>query len=245
MALRPIWFFVLVCLAAIGSVACKGSKSGGAPQASKSGTSAAEPPPPGGEVARPTATELPGFAVGQWSKYRVTADEGQTFEITYKIVGDEEGAYWLEIVRGTAEAGTVMQLLISIKNRSDPNSLEIRAAKIRMPGGHLREIRGKMLEPTAEGYKAALSDIFVPALAGAPQEDVTVPAGTFRGTYKRQQKVATAQTNSESTVWIHPAVPISGLVKSEENGKPNRTELLTWGTTGAKSEIVREKEKKE
>jgi hypothetical protein len=238
-------FHLLIALLSLGACTCNRSSSDAPPPASSAGTAAAQPPAQGGEVARSSATELPAFSVGQWSKYRVTTDEGQTFEITYKIVGEEDGAHWLEIVRGEAVAGTVMQLLVFMKSRTDPASLEVRAAKIRMPGSHMREIRGKMLEPTVEGYKATLADIFGPSLAGSPQEDVTVPAGTFRGCYKRQQKVATGKAAAESTVWLHPAVPITGLVKSEEIGKPNKTELLTYGTTGAKSEVQREKKEKE
>lgn len=221
--------------------ACGKTSGDGAGPASTAGTSVAEPPAQGGEVARPAATELAPFAVGQWSKYRVTMDDGATTEITYKIVGEEHGAHWLEIVRGAANAGTVMQLLVKLKSRSDPSGLDIQAARIRMPNDQIRELRDETLKVSAEGYKRALADIFVPSLAGAPQEDVTVPAATFRGAYKREQKVETKQASSDQWVWIHPAVPISGVVKSEEIGKPNKTELLTWGVSGAKSEMQREK----
>ncbi|MBK7584233.1 MAG: hypothetical protein IPI67_29030 [Myxococcales bacterium] len=221
-------------------VACGKPSGGGAGPSSTAGTSVAGPPAAGGEVARPSATELAPFAVGQWSKYRISMDDGQVTEITYKIVGEESGAHWLEIVRGAANAGTVMQLLVSLKSRSDPNSLEIRAARIRMPNDQVRELRDETLKASADAYKKSLSDIFVPNLAGVSQEDVTVPAATFRGAYKRQQKVETSQASSDQWVWIHPAVPISGVVKSEEIGKPNKTELLTWGATGAKSEMQRE-----
>ena len=222
-------------------VAASCSKPSGA--SPNSGTSAsttvAEPPAPGGEVARPTSTELAPFAVGQWSKYRTTMDDGTTAEITYKIVGEERGAHWIEIVRGAAEAGTVMQLLVKLTSRSDPNGIEIKAARIRMPNSEMRELGEDKLGPTADGYKKALADVFVPSLTGSPQEDVTVPAATFRGAYKRQQKTDVAEGSPDQVVWLHPAVPISGVVKSEEVGKPGKTELLTWGASGAKSEMQR------
>ncbi|MBI3200455.1 MAG: hypothetical protein HYZ29_02860 [Myxococcales bacterium] len=230
------WSVLLVTLVPLG---CSKPEADGTPQRSNAGTSVAEPPAAGGEVGRPSATELAPFAVGQWSKYRTTLDDGTTAEITYKIVGEEQGAHWVEIVRGAAEAGTVMQLLVKLSNRSDPNSIEIKAARIRMPNSQVKELREDKLGPSADGYKRALADIFVPNLAGSPQEDVTVPAATFRGAYKRQQKMEVGQAQSDQNVWIHPAVPISGVVKSEEIGKPAKTELITWGTTGAKSEMAR------
>lgn len=234
-------FFACALITSVLLLGCSRSSSeGSVDPKSSAGTSAAQPPPAGGEVARPTSSELTALGAGQWSKYRVTLEDGQTMEVTYKIVAEEGGAYWLEIVRGAAEAGTVLQLLISLKDRSDPNGLELRAARVRGPNGHVREIRDQMLEPTSAGYKKVLADIFVPKLSGAPQEDVTVPAGTFRGCYKRSQKVETQHAASEQTVWVHPAVPISGVVRSEEVGKPNKTELLTWGISGAKSELKKE-----
>ncbi|MCC6663901.1 MAG: hypothetical protein IT375_09160 [Polyangiaceae bacterium] len=232
-----LWAVALVTLIPLG---CSKPEPEGTPPSSKAGTSVAEPPAPGGEVPRPAATELAPFAVGQWSKYRTTMDDGTTAEITYKIVGEEQGAHWVEIVRGAAEAGTVMQLLVKLTNRSDPSSIEIKAARIRMPNSQVKELREDKLGPSADGYRKALADIFVPSLAGTPQEDVTVPAATFRGAYKRQQKMEVGQTQSDQNVWIHPAVPISGVVKSEEIGKPAKTELVTWGTTGAKSELRRD-----
>jgi hypothetical protein len=213
---------------------CSRSPSEGAAGGPKesSGTSGAQAPAQAGEVARPKGTALAAFSVGQWSKYRVDSDDGSSTEVTYKIVAEEQGAYWLEIVRGVANAGTVMQLLISVK--------DLTAAKIRMPNGHVRELRDEMLQPTAAGYRKALSDIFVPALDGATQEDVTVPAGKFSGAYKRLQKVDTSKGSSEQNVWIHPSVPISGVVKSEEVGKPNKTVLIAFGQDGAKSEMTKE-----
>jgi hypothetical protein len=238
--MRPrLHVFGLLVLIAVG---CDRSSAGGAaggPRES-AGTSGAQAPAQGGHIARPSSSELSAFAVGQWSKYRIEMDDGTKTEITYKIVAQEQGAYWLEIVRGAADAGTVMQLLIEVKNRADPSSLTLTAAKIRMPNGHVRELRGEMLEPTAEGYKKALADVFVAPLAGSPQEDVTVPAGTFHGAYKRQQKIETSKASSEQTVWVHPAVPISGVVKSEEISKPNKTVLLAYGMTGAQSEMQKQ-----
>ena len=230
----------LTLLCAVGCSCSRSSEGAAGGPKESAGTSGAQAPAQAGDVGRPTGTELLAFSVGQWSKYRVDMDDGTNTEVTYKIVAEEQGAYWLEIVRGAANAGTVMQLLISVKDRTDPSSLTLTAAKIRMPNGHVRELRDEMLQPTAAGYRKALSDIFVPGLAGATQEDVTVPAGKFLGAYKRLQKVEMSKASSEQNVWIHPAVPISGVVKSEEVAKPNKTTLIAYGTSGAKSEIKKE-----
>jgi hypothetical protein len=223
--MRPLAVVLILTLSA-----CSRSRSESSPAASSGPSQAAE-------VARPSGQTLAAFSTGQWTKYKVDLGDGQKTELTYKIVGEEEGAHWLEIVRGPAGAGTVIQLLVKVPNRNDPNSLEIKAARIRMPNGHVRDIRGKMLEPTSEGYKRSLADIFLPALAGAPQEDVTVPAGVFRGCFKTLQKAETKDGSSSYNAWVHPTVPISGVVRSEEVGSKSKTELVAYGSTGAESEI--------
>lgn len=200
-----------------------------------SSTSSAPAPP--GDIARPTSRTLAPFSVGQWAKYAVDAGDGTTSELAYKIVKEEEGAFWLEVVRGQANAGNVLQLLVKVKDRSDPNSLEIRAAKILMPNKRVRDIRGRMLEPLADGYKRALADIFLPALDGATQKDVTVRAGRFHGCYAVKQTANTKQGSTSYDACVHPAVPISGVVRSEEIGGKSKTELVGYAMTGAKSDI--------
>jgi hypothetical protein len=221
--------FIVLGFVALVFLAC--SKSEPAP------SSASSTPLPPSDVARPTSQALAPFAVGQWAKYKVHSGEGSTSQLMYKIVGQEEGAHWLEIVRGEPNAGNVLQLLVSVKDRSDANSLEIKAAKILMPNRHVRDIRGRMLEPMADGYKRALADSFLPALGGAPQKDVTVPAGTFHGCYQVKQNADTKQGSTSYDACVHPAVPISGVVRSEQVGGKSKTELVGYGMTGAVSDL--------
>jgi hypothetical protein len=71
---------------------------------------------------------------------------------------------------------------------------------------------------------------------GLPQEDAAAPAGRFVGCYKGRTEVTFAGFKSTSVTWSHPAVPISGMVRSlGDNGSTG--ELVAFGTTGAKSEF--------
>ena len=39
------------------------------------------------------------MAVGQWTMHKMLDDKGQPSFMTYKIVGEEAGAFWIEVVR--------------------------------------------------------------------------------------------------------------------------------------------------
>jgi hypothetical protein len=220
---------VLVISFALAALGCSKTEPAPAPASSAPGAPS--------DVPRPASPTLATFAVGQWAKYQVDSGEGSTSQLQYEIVGQEEGAFWLEIVRGEPNPGNVIQLLVNVKDRRDPDSVEIRAAKVLMPNQHVRDIRGRMLEPMADGYKRALADIFLPALAGAAQKDVTVPAGKFLGCYVVKQNADTKQGATSYDACVHPAVPISGVVRSDQVGGKSKTELIGYGMSGAVSDI--------
>jgi hypothetical protein len=184
----------------------------------------------------PRTAELAPLSVGQWTRYKID-DRGRTSLVTHKVIGEESGAFWLEFVTGAADAGTVLALLVNAPDRQDASRAEVRAAKIRMPNGLLKEIRGPELKPTEAAYKRMIGDLFSPRLDGLPQSDVTTLAGTFRGCYGRQGHLAFSGSDAESALFIHPGVPLSGVVKSESAGSKLTVELLAFGTEGAQSEL--------
>lgn len=73
---------------------------------------------------------------------------------------------------------------------------------------------------------------------GAGREDAKVPAGTFRGCAKFDARLDLAGLYSvQATTWFHPAVPLSGSVKSVSADGKWTTELLDYGLTGASSRM--------
>jgi hypothetical protein len=187
----------------------------------------------------PRRAELGPLSVGQWTRYRLD-DRGRTSIVTHKVIGEESGAFWVEFVTGAADAGTVLALLVHAPDRVDPARAEIQAAKVRMPNGLLKEIRGAELKLTEDAYKRMVADLFSPSMSGLPQSDTTTPAGTFRGCYRQKAALAFVSSDSESTVWRHPGVPLSGVVRSQSSDAKLTVELLAFGTEGAESELSRQ-----
>jgi hypothetical protein len=75
------------------------------------------------------------------------------------------------------------------------------------------------------------------AWQGLPQENASVTAGTFAACFKAVTDASWGLWRSSATSWMHPTVPLSGLVKSVGISRPTSMELVGFGGSGATSEI--------
>jgi hypothetical protein len=176
------------------------------------------------------------FAVGQWTRHKLVDDKGQPSFMTYKVVAREGDGFWLEIVTEQYTGRTTMKMLIAIPDRMDPKSIDIRALAIKDKNGHVTSLDGPMLSMLRSTYQGALSTLVI-SWQGLPQEDATVPAGTFAGCFRARTDASWGPWHSASTSWSHAAVPLSGVVKSQGIDKPTTMELVDFGLTGAVSEF--------
>jgi hypothetical protein len=70
-----------------------------------------------------------------------------------------------------------------------------------------------------------------------PRHDITVPAGTFQGTAVTTANVNLGIMSISVDVWVHPEVPVNGMVKSaSSNGI--ETVLLAYGQEGATTTLA-------
>jgi hypothetical protein len=186
-------------------------------------------PAPSGFVPMP-------FAAGQWTRHKLVDDKGQPSFMTYKVLSQEGEAFWLEIVTEQYAGRTLMKMLLAIPNRTDPSSMDIRAVSLKDKNGRVTNLDGPMLSLLRSSYQGVLSTLTM-SWQGLPQEDATVPAGTFSGCFRAHTSAAWGPWHSENNSWSHAAVPLSGLVKSQGIDKPTSMELVDFGTTGAVSEF--------
>lgn len=182
-------------------------------------------------VPAPTGFAPIPIAPGQWSQYKLT-DDGQPSFLTYKIVGEEGGAYWLEIVNERYTGRMTQKMLVAFGDRSDPSQLEIRAVKTRDTKGNVTELPANMMPLFQATYRGIVSTMVI-RWQGLPQEDAAVPAGRFGGCYKARSEVQWGPWKSVADSWSHPAVPMSGAVRSQGVDRPFTMELVAFGLTGA------------
>ncbi len=207
--------------------------SASAPVASASAAAAATPA--GGKVVpAPSAWKVADLAVGQHATYRIKQANGSVATVEYKIVGKKGDAYWMEVDnRRTGKPPAMFQILMSIPSRTTTKGVDVKGMRIKV-GGRVQEFHGAMMRAIEKGTSKYLDALSVPKLAGKPQQDKTVAAGSFKGCYKWRATSKFGGLKSTGTHWSHPAVPIMGLVKSElEDG--TSVELISYGMTGAKA----------
>ncbi len=157
-------------------------------------------------------------AVGQWAKYALKDGHGSGGTLVYKIVGRQGDNYWLEV--DTERRGHSSKAKMLVNLGADPTDMRVSDAWLDMNGRPMH-LAGPML---AESNK--MLDGFLHGVSGSmhsdTQEDVTVPAGTFRGRFRKGADVTVGGMHAHSTLWRHPAVPILALVRFEVGPRPVR-----------------------
>jgi hypothetical protein len=176
------------------------------------------------------------LVVGQWTQLKLVDDKGQPSILTYKIVGTEGDAYWVEVVNESYLGKTVTKMLLFFGDRMNPATMEIRSVKMKDKNGQVSQFDGPMISLMKSMWQGALSTLTV-TWQGLPQEDVSVLAGHFAACYKARTDAAFGPFRSAATSWSHASVPINGLVKSVGIDHPNTMELVAFGESGATSEI--------
>ena len=172
---------------------------------------------------------------GQWTQHKMVHDGEPSF-MTHKVVGQVGDAFWIETVHESYSGRTVTKILLAIPNRMDPASMEIRGVVMKDRKGRVNTMEGPMLSMMQGMYRGFVANLVV-SWQGQPQEDAAVPAGTFAGCYKMRSDAQWGPWKAASTSWAHPAVPLSGMVRSEGIDRPSTMELVAFGLSGAVSEL--------
>ncbi|MFO0659505.1 MAG: hypothetical protein U0165_06715 [Polyangiaceae bacterium] len=199
--------------------------------------------PPGSAPVMPTAPgsqwagagQLLPLAAGQWVKYKVYDSHGGAGELTYKILAQRGTSYDMEVVTQKTSRSIIF-LTLAIGKREDPNSYRVEAAKVKTGTTPVIDLKPGLVNPMLAGV---LSQIVVPPLGNQPREDVVVPAGTFAQSLKIEQTYTIFGKPFSGTSWVHPTIPLMAAAKTQSNQEGGtRTELIAFGLTGAKSELL-------
>ena len=176
-----------------------------------------------------TAPRAP--AIGQWVRYGVTYREGGRSTVEYRIVDREDDSWWLEVTDRRRERVRHVRMRV----RPQPDGTKELLALAFKNGSELEEIPTRLLGNYAPMLGQWLDTMLRAEISG-PQEDVTVPAGTFRGAFKGEQTLRFLQAEIVADVWWHPEVPLTAMVKLVDRAERGHTlELIGWGESGAVS----------
>ncbi|HVZ73844.1 MAG TPA: hypothetical protein VHJ20_15800 [Polyangia bacterium] len=175
------------------------------------------------------------FVVGQWTQHKVVDAKGQPSLLTYKLTGQENGGYWVEIVDESYRGRVVTKIFVTLTSR-DPAGMDIRSARMKVGDAPPVDLEGAAGEEAAKKLYASL-DLLAIAFEPQLKDDAKVPAGHFIGCYTTQTPGPWGPWRAPSEVCVHPAVPLSGIVRAKPVGGAGSIELVGFGMTGAGNEI--------
>ena len=175
------------------------------------------------------------YKVGQYVIQGMTGPDGRSIS-TMAIVGHEQGGWIIESRSLTPTSESTSQMLIKgLETAAKNNSIkdiDILWLKTKANGQPVHTMEGALLTMAQSFVKPALESLVItPSTlqAGGTQK---VIAGTFKGTTKTRSEVSFLGHSFASNIWLHPSVPLNGLVKSvADNGQT--IELLDFGLKGA------------
>jgi hypothetical protein len=218
------------CLCALALAAC-GPSIDPAAKADIDGRMAALQSGGGAFPAPPSFDPMP-LVGGQWSQYKMIDDKGQPSFLTYKVLGEEGGAFWIETLNESYYGRTAQKMLLAFASRTDPNQIEIRAVVTLDRRGNINPMPPTMMPIFQSMFKGVVSALVID-WQGLPQESATVPAGRFDGCVRARSEAQWGPWKSTADSWRHPAVPLSGLVRSQGVDHPFTMELVAFGMSGA------------
>jgi len=190
----------------------------------------------GSPVPPPNTYEALPLAPGQWTQYKMTDDKGEPGFLTYKILGQEGGAYWIEILNEHYTGVTTQKMLVAFGSRIDPSQLDIRAVVTRDRRGNVTEMPPAMIPLIRSTLQGILASMVI-NWQGLPQEPAVVPAGHFEGCFRSRTSAQWGPWKSTADAWAHPMVPLSGIVRTQGLDHPFTMELVAFGMTGATADF--------
>lgn len=209
--------------------------------------SADAPPPlpapstPGTHAAPEDDAAAPVARVGSWVRYRLDWRAGGRSFTEYRLVGREGEVLAVEVTDHRDE-GT-QHVRIEVVPNDGPAGHRLVGLAFKNQRG-VERVAERLLATFEPMLQQWLGMLFPASLAGDERASVEVPAGTFEGSVKAQREMSYQGVTLTADVWLHPAVPLTGMVRFTgrgENGQPSargaghQLELLAVGTEGAES----------
>jgi hypothetical protein len=177
------------------------------------------------------------FYIGQWV-LTSSNNDGKISLLKTSIVGQEVNAWIIENYSITEYEETIMQYCISgmdkVYKSGDAADIEILWIKSQKDG-KVEKYDGIALSIMKSMFKSGLKNLIVNISGYSDGGTVTVPAGTFSGTFKSISEVSFFGKTYTREVYCHPDIPINAMVKSISKENNFTSELLDFGLSGAVS----------
>ncbi len=197
----------------------------------------------GARVGPPAALVPQPWRVGQWALYRTQHDGDLGYE-KVGVVGQDACGMWIERVRQDYRHRTVTKICyrdmpqLPADARTIADAIDLVQVEISQHDGaraRVLDFRGGQNAQLKQAMQAFGAELVSFAWTAAlPRQDVSVPAGTFEATARTTANVDVGFMSVTVDAWVHPEVPVEGLVESRSSNGIE-TALLAYGQDGAAS----------
>jgi hypothetical protein len=177
------------------------------------------------------------WAAGQ---YTVTGsiNKGVKESITRATVVGKEGKGWIfesiSIENKGKKSG--MQMMFEGYDeavaKKDASKIQVKWAKILQPDGKIQKLEEQALMFYNMILKSTWEKLIIAETKFSDGGAVSVPAGKFAGTSSYTSTVKILFSTTTVSVYIHPDVPVNGVVKTVSDDSSSVQELLDYGFNG-------------
>jgi hypothetical protein len=196
---------------------------------------------PAPQVAAPTALEPQPWRVGQWALYK-TSQGGDVGYEKDSVVAQTACGIWIERLVQSYEHRSLWKSCWASDPSAGTRAIDrIQVVVMQVDDRHpivvdFRDGKNAQLRHTLDGV---LMRLLWKVDANLPREDVDVPAGHFAQTARSTTTVSMGAKSFDFTAWVHPEVPLGGLVKGRASDGTDAL-LLAYGQDGATSVLPNE-----
>lgn len=182
-------------------------------------------------------TKVKAWAAGQYVVAGNLVDGRKESVGRFLVVRKESGG-WVFETTSTNRQGKVtgMQMLITgyerAVNTGKTDQIKVIWMKMLQEDGtviNLEEAQIMIYNMALQSTWSKLINVDTSFKQGGP---ITVPAGTFASTSTAKAEVKILFKTFKSTTWLHPDVPVNGVVRSASDDGKNVTELISFGFNG-------------
>ena len=181
------------------------------------------------------------LAVGQYVVHGNISNGRRDSISRMAIVGTENNGLILEMTSSDTRSESTQQILVRgmeqvAAGKAKPETIEILWIKIRDDKGQVQKLEGPMISMMATPLRNTFSKMYTDdsSIQHSDGGTIRVPAGTFAGTSKVNTETRIFGMTIKATSHLHPLVPIYGLVRTESDNGKDISELIDFGTQGAK-----------
>ena len=167
-----------------------------------------------------------------------TLDDNEIESVTRSTIVRKEAGGWVfeTITTNDDNETTGMQILIKGMDtavaKSDPSKISVVWVKMLDKDGKVNKIEGDALAMYNMMLQSTWYNIIISGTKYTAGGAVKVPGGNFAGTTKVHTKVKVVFTTVEGDSYLHPDVPINGVVKSVFDDEDEATVLVDFGFNG-------------